>query len=253
MLHPIPESKYRLTMMRIVALQRRLIRALCDPTRSGIPDEKWLGGIWPEFPPDWITEFWTKQKGVRAKWIKKIAAASKTKKKQIIALIDEQLDFRKMYDVPAGHRLTQQNWRASPMAEVQKLMESFYSPVFYAGFGYPALRPQYVGVLRFSKDVYLAGMKNDLLQVCPYCDNFMQKCELDHFFPKSQFPFLTCHPDNLIASCTDSNSITHKGRREPLTFTDADQVSKWFGCNSPSATQPFAHIAGLARFQCGNS
>jgi hypothetical protein len=53
--------------------------------------------------------------------------------------------------------------------------------------------------------------------------------ELDHFLPKDAFPFLSCHPGNLVPSCHDSNKADgHKGDRLPLDIPAAEQALAWF-------------------------
>jgi len=70
MLHPVPDSTKRRRLLRVVALQRRLILRLCDLTAGAAVDRSWLEGVWHELPPEWIERFWSLDKGKRAEWIK---------------------------------------------------------------------------------------------------------------------------------------------------------------------------------------
>lgn len=52
------------------------------------------------------------------------------------------------------------------------------------------------------------------LTVCPYCDidtliNIGNR-EIEHFLPKSKYPFLSMHPHNLISSCESCNKYEGK-------------------------------------------
>lgn len=64
---------------------------------------------------------------------------------------------------------------------------------------------------------------NPKLEICAICDEtgFLTKPkgtprgEIDHFFPKSRYPHLACHPFNLVPTCHLCNG-TVKGSRDPL-------------------------------------
>ena len=57
------------------------------------------------------------------------------------------------------------------------------------------------------------------LVVCPMCDetvgytvaNGHIRTDLEHFFPKSRYPHLSCHPYNLIPICKNCNQSIHGG------------------------------------------
>ena len=61
MLHPVPDSKLRRRLIRVVALQRRLIRRLCDLSPGSTVDLAWLQKVWHELPSDWVERFWKKR------------------------------------------------------------------------------------------------------------------------------------------------------------------------------------------------
>ena len=52
------------------------------------------------------------------------------------------------------------------------------------------------------------------LSVCPYCDidtlHNIGNREIEHFLPKSEYPFLAMHPNNLISSCDSCNKYEGK-------------------------------------------
>lgn len=67
-----------------------------------------------------------------------------------------------------------------------------------------------------------AFIRNSELRVCPYCGMEIikptdrTKKQIDHFFPKSKFPFLALSYYNLIPSCETCNELQHKGAKDPL-------------------------------------
>lgn len=70
------------------------------------------------------------------------------------------------------------------------------------------------------------------LGTCPYCNRSYSytvkdgsiKPELDHFFPKSKYPFLAVSYYNLIPSCPTCNGLQVKGEIDPLEFDLADKT-----------------------------
>lgn len=72
-------------------------------------------------------------------------------------------------------------------------------------------------------------IKNRKLKICPYCgisiiesieakDNYVIKPHIDHFLPKSIYPFLALSFYNLIPSCPECNMVPNKGDKDPLSI-----------------------------------
>lgn len=73
----------------------------------------------------------------------------------------------------------------------------------------------------------LQFIKSHDLSVCPYCgrqkidvasyaNKRTSKPPIDHFFPKSKYPFLAVSFRNLIPCCTNCNEFANKGDFDPL-------------------------------------
>ena len=230
MLHPVPNSKRRARLLRVVVLQRKLLRALCALPKDGVVDQDWLCKVWATMPEEWVRRFWENDKGDRAASIIALAAAPDADKKRVLALMVEQFQFARLYDTPAKVRLTDHDWSPPVFAAVKNLLVSFFDPLFYQKEGYPNAD----GTL-FHKEQFI----NPQPKICPYTDNVIQDPKLDHFLPKDRFPLLSCHPDNLIPCSTDSNSGSHKGKRVPLDLKAADQAEKWFHPRWRSARETY--------------
>lgn len=75
----------------------------------------------------------------------------------------------------------------------------------------------------FNKDSFI---KNIGLKTCPYCNRNYTfsvedgkiKPQLDHFHPKSDYPFLAMSYYNLIPSCPVCNGLGAKEQNDPLLF-----------------------------------
>lgn len=72
------------------------------------------------------------------------------------------------------------------------------------------------------------------LKVCPYCgrvpidmaevEGSVSKPSIDHFLPKSKYPFLAMSYMNLIPSCSTCNEAANKGTLDPLTHPGHDML-----------------------------
>lgn len=222
MLHEIPDSALRARLLEVVGMQEQLMNALCALPEGSVVDQPWLRAQWPAVPAEWVQRFWENDNGNRAIWIAAIAASSTAHKQAVRNLLEEQLRFAELYQNPPTIRLTEQDWASGAFDATNKLLKSFYAPLFYKNEGYS----NGVGE-HFHKDNFIEAIY-PRVTVCPYTDNVIQDTKLDHFLPKDYFPMLSCHPDNLIPCCNDANSGTHKGTRPPLDMDALDQASAWF-------------------------
>lgn len=222
MLHPVPDSSQRRRLLRVVVLQLRLVRNLCALPAGSSVDLAWLRGVWRRLDGEWVRRFWENDTGKREAWINVVAASTASEKREMLEIATEQLRFRELWSAAPSVRMRHVNWNQNPFKSMNALLKSFYSPLFYQNEGYK------MGTSTFHKEIFLRGIPSCQRKVCPYCDNYLQKTELDHFLPKDDFPFLSCHPDNLIPSCHDSNSGSHKGTTVPLKWDEHDQADTWF-------------------------
>jgi hypothetical protein len=226
-------------MLRVVVLQRRLVRALCALPQGASVDQAWLQQqAWPDLDAVWVKRFWENQKGRRQAWLNTVAAAGVPAKQELLAVMAEQLRFRGLYRNPPTSRMRQTDkafWDATLVRRAMKLlMLDFYEPGLSSELKFPATFCGGTGDL--TREVYL---KEPVFKVCPYCDNGLQCPELDHFLPKSAFPFLSVHPDNLIPSCHDSNRGDRKGDTPPLDWAAQDQAADHFHPRWRSAAGKF--------------
>src|ERR1035438_3503170 len=235
MLHPVPNSKHRDTLLLVVELQQQLLTALCALPEGTTVDLVWLQNLWEAGDAGWARRFWENDLEKRSKWIKRIAAAPAADKKAIRNLAAEQLRFPEVYNDPPTMRLSRHEWGNEPLSSLKNLLKSFYSPYFYSDEGYGA--PCAAEGQNFTKDTFILGFPGGGPKVCPYCDNNTRNLELDHFLPQDEFPLLSCHPDNLIPSCHDCNSITEKGTKVPLSLNAPVQAADRFHPRRRSAWQ----------------
>lgn len=247
MLHPIPRSPLRDALLKFVEIQRTLVEKLCALPVASTVTLDWLKTeVWPlPVERDWIDKFWKNDKinvevpdengiiskermGQREWWMRIIAAADAGTKQELLDRMTEQGRFEDLYTVPPTLCLKKSDkayWESTEFRRAARnLLNDFYAPGLDATKGCPGSMLECE--VTVTRKEYL---KDATPTICPYCDTTIQNVEVDHFFPKSSFPFLSIHPDNFVPSCHDSNEFTsHKGDRVPLEWDDADQALKYF-------------------------
>ena len=115
---------------------------------------------------------------------------------------------------------------------LKRLFEPFYSDFLASGLPAAVLG----GDKRLDRGDVLDRFEaaNPRLQVCPACDG--QKpgkiagrslADLDHYLPKSLYPFLCLHPLNLVPTCLECNQRI-KRARDPVDIHDDSPLQNTF-------------------------
>jgi hypothetical protein len=239
MLHQLNLPRCVAELRWIVGLQGRLLAAVCQThIISAVVTEAWVVSLVPRIPRPWVLRLCLcrdKVAGVNRPMLthlRAIADFSITDKTTIIAAFTNDVGFHHAFaTTPPSPPHKLQGVGALPeaaQATLRGFFESFYDPNFYKSLGYQ--RPQLAGGHRiFHRDIYLCEFQasNPKVSVCPLCDAAMEGPQVDHFYPKSKYPFLSCHPLNLLPICTTCNSRTHKGERLALTLAATDSKADW--------------------------
>lgn len=138
-------------------------------------------------------------------------------------------DAKMFKDSPSGTLIPvdfshSQNWEKAGAAFLVRFYEDFRSKA-----GFPAKLFQDSSIGGFSGQDFLQAflLGNGRLCVCPACEETGYltisrsaiRSEIDHYFPKSLYPHLSCHAYNLIPLCHGCNSWV-KGDRDPLARKD---------------------------------
>lgn len=243
-LHPIKLPSSASNLRRIVALQRILLTALCDPTLTPNQiDRVWLQNVWRMLNPAWVKKF--SQGGARSilHSLKEIAAASPAvrqtislefrRQNRVRTLIEAGGDFKLLLELPGVD--------ATLSDHIQKFFGRCYELLGHNSnrnwYGYELGNSRTITKLSYKDAIYQTNRQT--MRVCPYCDGSNDSPELDHYYPKRHYPFLACSPWNLIPSCSVCNSITAKGDGSPITLGTPNSTQDWlhpfFRCASSEA------------------
>lgn len=137
----------------------------------------------------------------------------------ILDAFDNDVTFHESLDDPNFH--FQFNALEKEIRDILKpLMVSFYGDLLASGFetaihGQPG---------KLDRDAFVASFwkVNSRLEVCPACDRQRSDKvdnkvydDADHFLPKSKYPFLSLHYENLVPLCIYCNR-SFKGTRDSI-------------------------------------
>lgn len=242
MLYKINPPAQRDLFDAIAQLQRTLLNLLCDSTcKSSQITEAWLISHLTTMDSDWLQDFCKRKDTISnlkrplLEHMRIIADAPMHVKQAILTAFENSQAFANLYDesytgpsrIPDEVDITgidQQIWAA-----IRGLFESFYDPLFYPSCGYRLHAASMVALVVFNRDKFLEQFTNtNCLGVCPMCDGSRGDPEVDHFLPKSKYPFLSLHPFNLLPICSTCNGRSRKGQQIPLDIATDKQVLNWF-------------------------
>ena len=238
MLHKLNIPSCRSHLEWIVQLQQTLLAGLTNPalTPAGVT-VAWVIAQWPGLDERWIINFCSRKDeitGLRQPMLahmRTIAAFPANLKQELLAAFDnDQLFPQAFANPPQAHVLCGLAFLPDDAmgSAVRGLLETFYSPTFYRSIGYRIPQPDN-SLIDFDKTAFVERFdgENPNVQVCPYCDGSREGAQVDHFYPKSDYPALSCHPLNLIPICSGCNSTSNKGSKLPLTLGAGSPTAEW--------------------------
>lgn len=231
-LHRVTLPKSARELNRIVAMQRLLLKALCvDPIDPDGINEAWLLGVWNSQDVTWIKKFCRKRKFSILEPLVEIAKAPLNARQALYVEFCRQNRVRKLLD--AGGQFCKLDSLAGVTpdlaSEVHKVFIRFYEFLSHEanagwnGYEFPDGR----SIRNESYKNALDESNRPELAVCPYCDGSNDEPDLDHYYSKETFPFLSCSPWNLVPACWSCNKATAKGKQLALTVGVAEPTAEW--------------------------
>jgi hypothetical protein len=158
----------------------------------------------------------------------KLVKRSLAEKQGILTVIDADLDLAACFTGGCFHASTiPAGSRAALNGEVKAIFLAFYEFLNEKG-GVPGDKiGEHTNLTRQTVlRAYLTAQRGHL-SVCPGCDGSPPSVadgeihtDLDHFFPKAKYPFLTIHPLNLTPFCKDCNQ-SYKHQKDALYDTES--------------------------------
>lgn len=207
--------------MRLVAFQRGILRLASSRPTIPVPEVEFIRFLGPQAGVWLFKKYSRLYKKKPTKWCRFIDALVEAcslhtvDAARLVSIFDHDVKFHQ--DLTDAHfRFQFQSLHKDVKTAVTVLMEFLYEQ-FYKESGYGEEIHGTPG-LSLNRKTFLAsyGLVNRKITVCPVCDQKSDLRELDHFLPKSIYPFLSLHPFNLIPVCKDCNSTEIKGERDPL-------------------------------------
>jgi hypothetical protein len=241
MLHKLELPAYRLQLEAILDFQYLLLSFACTTPLPVLPlIPKMLKDRFGEQRGGWLSErCWKDKKGKKintfGKELENLASYVTLNPSEGPVIVDAFKHDRTFYLHLNDANFEFQYAKLSPKAKeaVKPLMVSFYEKLLFTGF------PSYIHLYNnepFTYKLLLKGFydANPRLKVCPGCDGpppsiknqiwnveiiddeeYQNEAEVDHFFPKAFYPFLSIHFMNLVPLCPICNTKA-KNDKDPL-------------------------------------
>jgi hypothetical protein len=127
---------------------------------------------------------------------------------------------------------------APALVYVNEILGNFYTDILTADNGIPGNVINEVSPLTRQSVLQAYLNEQDEIYVCPGCDGNPPEVDadrrvyedVDHYFPKSIYPFLSVHPQNLTPLCSHCNQ-RFKGQKDPLELDDGTFISLSEACH----------------------
>ena len=238
-LHPIKLPKSAIRLFRVVVLQKKLLKALCDPAlNSQSIDIAWLQGVWRTLDTEWVRRFCLGGSKSPLRSLKAIAQASVDARRALYEEFSRQNRVAK--SLHAGGDFQGIGTLNGFDRTLVKSVHTFFTQCYellshnqatgWCGYQLPGNR---ILSNRSYKDDFTSEFPTKV--VCPYCDGEIGTAKFDHYLCKKHFPLLACSPWNLVPVCTSCNELSAKGDRLALTASLPRSMVNWL--------HPFFRIA----------
>lgn len=184
-------------------------------TANGYPD----AGLW----------LWDKPKTIRLPLLDLLGQPLADKQEVLIALMADQ-DLEHCFHNNQFHYPLLSSFCKTVLDLVSQILGNFYTIILAEG-----VPGKILGELNHCdrQSVLKAYLDRQKIQVCPACDGMPPSIDdyadkiredLDHFFPKSKYPFWAIHPLNLTPFCKVCNQ-TYKGAKDAITDQVEDVIN----------------------------
>lgn len=154
-------------------------------------------------------------------------------------IINELSYIQKQYQLFRQQSLQLNNFDYDINQEsVDENVKVIFSKFYYEAFFNNKTLWNFIIGEQFNRDIFHDNFKNENnLEVCPYCDldtiispgNYF----IEHFLPRSKYPLLSMHPNNLISSCSGCNQSYGKKTDYiiPITSPYKQQIGDFISFN----------------------
>jgi hypothetical protein len=232
MLHRVNPPSYTPLLTYVVEFEKQILRWICTPPvvftldvlKASLGNDDQAEWLWERI--EWgseLTAFGKAVKGV-VDYIHQDPSAGP----RVLQCAQNDLDFQ--------HHFTDVNYsfheRHSPADGITDADLTIFSPLLvglyeniFNGTGFPPAIHQDLGAGNLTRAKWNENfwLKNRMIGFCPACNGQRpsivreaRASDVDHFFPKEKYPFLSIHPDNLIPTCLECNTKAHRNY-DPLS------------------------------------
>jgi len=216
MLHQIRLPGYALILQDFVRFQQQLLEFACTPALSDPLTPDRLKQAFGDERGDWLVKkLWGERSGEATDLCNDLVELTAyikqhpEKRALVIAAFAHDVDFYSHLDDGTFH-FDYRQLDHQTQSRVKPLMVACYD-LLGDGFPYNGQGSQKKLNRRDVATMFWQDNRA-ILRVCPACDGQPPHViktrafsDVDHFLPKSLYPFLAIHPYNLVPICTDCN------------------------------------------------
>lgn len=233
MLHKIELPAYDQNLEHIVQIQQKIIRFVCDPNTPLTPGGDVFKRVFNDQIGSWLYQ-WLQKKSKKKTFYEELCDLIaylhqySSLRAQLIDAFQNDIDFFNHLDDASFVFFFSTRLPKKVGQMIAPVMIAFYDDVLRTGF------PPCIATFDRKTFLKIFWNTNKNLGVCPACDSPKPdindqyiNCDVDHFFPKSLYPFLSMRAVNLVPICTDCNRYV-KGNEDPIDQALAAPLTNTF-------------------------
>ncbi len=229
MLHKIELPAYDQNLERIVQIQQKIISFVCDPNTPLTPGRDVFKRVFNDQIGSWLYQ-WLQRKHKEKTFYQELCdlvahlRQYSSLRAQLIDAFQNDIDFFSHLDDASFVFFFNTRLPKKVGQMIAPVMIAFYDYVVQAGF------PPCIGTFDRKEFLKTFWNTNKNLGVCPACDSpkpDINECDVDHFLPKSLYPFLSVCASNLAPVCLVCNRSV-KRSADPIDQAQSAPLTNTF-------------------------
>jgi hypothetical protein len=169
----------------------------------------------------------------------RILTINRSSRDTIIPLIKEIIKLgttvlEEEYDIfiSQNENINNLNFNLNQLAHPSPLSKIFKDYFYDKFFGVDWIWTDIIGQ-DYNRGKFHSQFKTEnKIAICPYCDidsiTEQRNSWVEHFLPKSKFPYIACNPKNILPSCTSCN-VSGSGKGENVRIPISTPYNKQIG------------------------
>lgn len=244
MLHRVKPPQYAHLLMQVIEFEKALLRWICTPpiaftldgVKAALNNDEQAEWLWERIERGGKKTAFGNAIQKAVEYIQQEPVAGM----RVLQCAQNDLDFHQHFTDTGfsfhERRLPAGAINSHDLDAFNPMLVGLYENIFGGTGGFPPTIHQDASIGKLTRAMWNEDfwIMNSSIGFCPACngqrpsnisrnrsntakapdntddDDVFRSSDVDHFFPKEKYPFLSIHPDNLIPTCSECNTKAHR-------------------------------------------